>query len=161
LFELQNVEGPCLDAFRTGAVVESGDLRADQNRWPTFAPHAVEVGYLAVHSIPLRLRERIIGALNLLRAEAGTVTSADANVLRALADIATVGVLQERTITGLGSAKGVLAERLNLSVDEAFESLRSYARRHGLRLTDVALGIVNRTLSIPFPQEPAQQPTSD
>ena len=178
LFELQNVEGPCLDAFREGTVVASDDLNKEHARWPTFAPHAVEVGYRAVHSIPLKLRERIIGALNLLSAEPGAVSPADANVLRALADIATVGVLQERTIAGLGThasglelaltsririeqAKGILAERHQLTVDDAFDLLRTYARRRGLRLTDVAIGVVDRTISIPAPGNVRDHSTSD
>jgi GAF domain-containing protein len=168
LFELQNVEGPCLDAFRTGTVVAVDDLSVEAERWPTFAPHAVDVGYRAVHSIPLKLRERIIGALNLLRAEPGAVSTADAKLLRALTDIATIGVLQERTIAGLGThasglqlaltsririeqAKGILAERHRLTVDDAFALLRTYTRRRGLRLTDVAIGVVERSISIPSP----------
>jgi len=170
LFELQNVEGPCLDAFRDGVVVSCDDLSVEHERWPTFATHAVEVGYLAVHSIPLKLRERVIGALNLLRAEPGAVDPADATVLRALADIATVGVLQERTIAGLGiqasglelaltsririeQAKGILAERHRISIDDAFALLRRHARHHGLRLTDVAVGVVERTINIVSPSD--------
>ena len=178
LFELQNVEGPCLDSLRAGEVVHSEDLNADLDRWPTFARHAVEVGYRAVHSIPLKLRERVIGALNLLRVEPGPIEPADAKLLRALADIATVGVLQERTISAASTnvsglelaltsririeqAKGILAERHRLSVDEAFALLRSHARRNRVRLTDVAIGVVNRTVDISPAADAGSAPTTE
>jgi transcriptional regulator with GAF, ATPase, and Fis domain len=165
LFELQNRDGPCLDAYRAGTVVSSADLALDRDRWPTFAPRALEVGFTAVHSVPLKLRDDVIGALNLLRIEAGSVAERDAKVLRALSDIATVGILQERLLsqsapnasglqTALASrilieqAKGVLAERNDLQMDDAFDKLRTYARHNDLRLTDVATGVINRTIDV-------------
>jgi len=165
LFELQNSDGPCLDAFRTGEVVVSSQLDAERVRWPTFAERALEVGFAAVQSVPLRLRNEVIGALNLLRADAGRLSADDSKLVRALADIATVGVLQERSIadsrsaarglqTALTSririeqAKGVLAERASISVDEAFERLRSHARSHRLGITAVAEGVIAGSLDV-------------
>jgi GAF domain-containing protein len=164
LFELQNRDGPCLDAYRSGTVVSSDDLALDSDRWPTFAPQALDVGFRAVHSVPLKLRDEVIGALNLLRVEPGGISERDAKVLRALSDIATVGILQERLSqvpsrasglqTALASrifieqAKGILAERNDLQIDEAFVRLRTYARHNGLRLTDVATGVINRTIDL-------------
>ncbi|MCU1388302.1 MAG: hypothetical protein JWL72_1640 [Ilumatobacteraceae bacterium] len=170
LFELQNQDGPCLDAYRSGVVVASGNLEAEPQRWPIFIPQALKVGYRAVHSVPLKLRNEVIGALNLLRLGVGTFPDADARLVGALSDIATVGVLQERNLarsisaasglqTALTSririeqAKGVLGERWAVPLDEAFEHLRRYARRRGLRLTEVAEGVVRRTISIPAPDE--------
>ena len=135
-------------------------------RWPTSRRRAIDVGFHAVHSVPLRLRHEIIGALNLLRAEPGTLNDVDASLVRALADIATVGILQERTIRESASnasglqfaltsririeqAKGVLAERRGGSVDESFEALRAYARQHRLGITAVAERVVAGTLDIP------------
>ncbi len=165
LFELQNQDGPCLDAFRTGEVVVSGDLAAEVDRWPTFAPRAMEVGFSAVHSVPLRLRREVIGALNLLRVSTGKLDDADARLVRALSDIATIGLIQERTIKGSQStsaglqnaltsririeqAKGVLAERRSVSTDAAFDMLRGYARHHRLKISEVAADIVTRRLDI-------------
>ena len=165
LFELQNRDGPCLDAFRQGTVVDSEDLLFDFDRWPTFAPRAVDVGFRSVYSIPLKLRSQVIGALNLLRIESGRLDERDAMLLGAMADIATVGVLQERfatastaTATGLQialnsririeQAKGILSERHDVSVDRAFEALRTHARRRGERLTEVALDVVQRHIDI-------------
>lgn len=165
LFELQNHDGPCLDAYRSGTVVSSDDLALDRDRWPTFAPQALDVGFRAVHSVPLKLRDDVIGALNLLRVDTGGVTERDAKVLRALSDIATVGILQERLLsqgpaeasglqTALASrilieqAKGIVAERNDLQIDEAFDKLRTYARHNGLRLTVAATGVINRTIAL-------------
>jgi GAF domain-containing protein len=165
LFELQNQDGPCLDAFRTGTVVTAVDLNVEHDRWPVFVPRALSLGLRAVHSVPLRLRDRVIGALNLLRVDTGALSEADQRLLRAMSDIATIGVLQERTVnetvnlalglrTALTSrvrieqAKSILAERYGVSIDEAFELLRTHARSHHLRLTEVASGVADRSIRI-------------
>ncbi|HZX54481.1 MAG TPA: GAF and ANTAR domain-containing protein [Ilumatobacteraceae bacterium] len=174
LFELQNEDGPCLDAYRTGVVVIASDLAHAGDRWPQFAPQALEVGFTAVHSVPLRLRGDVIGALNLLRAAEGELAAPDAKLVRALADIATVGVLHERIVTrsvatasGLQTAlnsrvrieqaKGILAERAAITIDEAFERLRQYARRNGRKLTEVAAGVVHRSIEIPLDDKLAKE----
>ena len=71
LFQLQNDQGPCLDCFRTGRPVAAADLAAAAARWPRFAAAARQAGFAAVQALPMRLREQVIGALNLFRAEPG------------------------------------------------------------------------------------------
>jgi GAF domain-containing protein len=166
LFELQNQEGPCLDAFRSGEMVTSGDLGRDAARWPTFAPRAHADGFAAVVSLPLRLRRDVIGALNLLRDAPGPLTDADLALARALADVATIGLLQERAVresrTSAGQlqlaltsrvlieqAKGVIAARHDIDIDQAFEMLRGYARRHGRKLTELARAVVEQQFDVP------------
>lgn len=166
LFELQNQDGPCLDAFRTGEAVTAPDLEQERERWPNFATRALEVGFRAAHSIPMRLRDDTIGAINLLRNDTGDLTEEDTKLARALADIATIGVIHERTISRsstttaalqhaltsrirIEQAKGVLAERAGISIDDAFELLRGHARRNQLGLTLVADEVVRGTLEIP------------
>jgi transcriptional regulator with GAF, ATPase, and Fis domain len=165
LFELQNHDGPCLDAFRTGRAVTAPDLNKQHEHWPTFAGEALDIGFRSAHSVPMRLRDETIGAINLLRASTGELTTTDSQLVSALADIATIGVLQERrasealsTATALQialnsrvrieQAKGVIAERSKISIDEAFEKLRGYARRHQQGLTIVAEQVVRGTLSL-------------
>jgi len=165
LFELQNHDGPCLDAFRTGHAVVAADLNDQRAHWPTFAGEALNNGFLSAYSVPMRLRDETIGAINLLRARVGELTATDSKLLAALAGIATIGVLQERraseavsTATALQTAlnsrvrieqaKGVIAERSKISTDEAFDRLRKYARRHQQGLTLVADGVVHGTLNI-------------
>ena len=155
LFELQNSEGPCLDCFRTGEQVVNQRLGDAQGEWPRFSAEAAAVGFVSAHALPLRVRGEVIGAINLFHAEDRRLDAADVRLGQAIADIATIGILQERTITQaavladqlqraldsriiLEQAKGRLAERAEVDIDEAFIRLRAYSRRHNRRLTEVA-----------------------
>jgi transcriptional regulator with GAF, ATPase, and Fis domain len=161
LFELQTDAGPCVDAFRTGQPVVNADLHANQHRWPLFAEAAEATGYVSVHALPLRLRSTVIGALNLFCARPGSLGDADIRTGQALADIATIGILAQRTVhqaellttqlqTALNSrviieqAKGVLAEHHRITVDQAFALLREHARNRNRQLSDVARDVANR-----------------
>lgn len=163
LFQLQANEGPCMDAYRTGEPILADDLGAFSRRWPSFAPQALQQGFASVHAVPLRLREEVIGALNLFGQRTGRLSEADLLVAQALADIATIGILQERAIhrsevlteqlqTALNSrviieqAKGVLSHAGNLDMDQTFEILRGYARHHSVRLSDIAAQLANAAL---------------
>lgn len=177
LFQLQNQEGPCLDAFRTARPVINADLQAAGARWPRFAPHATAAGFRSVHAFPLRLRSEVIGALNLFGADVGTFDDADVQIVQAVADVATIGLLQERTIRRsevlteqlqgalnsrivIEQAKGAIAQTHGMSVDEAFANLRGYARRTRRRLSDVAHAVVTDLESIPELSTPPPQPPS-
>jgi transcriptional regulator with GAF, ATPase, and Fis domain len=155
LFELQADAGPCVDAFRAGVQVVNADLGASRGRWPRFAEAARAAGFVSVHALPLRLRATVIGALNLFCARAGVLSDADVRTGQALADVATIGILAQRSVQQaellaaqlqqalnsrviIEQAKGVLAERRRISVDEAFVLLRAYARNHNLHLSDLA-----------------------
>lgn len=168
LFELQNDEGPCLDSFNTARPVSAPDLIKKMRRWPRFAPHAVKEGFRAVHALPMRLRSNTIGALNLFTAEPGPLPAMDLRVAQALADVATIGILQERALrrsevlteqlqTALNSrvmieqAKGLLAERAGISSSEAFTALRDHARHTGQLLSDIARNLVEGTMTIDLP----------
>jgi transcriptional regulator with GAF, ATPase, and Fis domain len=160
LFQLQNDQGPCLDCFRAGQPVAAADLAAEARRWPRFAPAARQAGFAAVQALPMRLRDQVIGALNLFRADPGPFDPADVRVGQALADVATISLLHERGMrrsdtlneqlqTALNSrviieqAKGKLAERLHLDMDQAFSLLRDHARSRNLRLSDLAQAFID------------------
>ena len=164
LLELQSEEGPCLDSYRTGVAVSSSDL-SETEAWPRFRQAVLASGFRAVQALPLRLRGQVIGALNLFRVEPGVLASGELAVCQAIADVATIGLLQARAVreaqlladqlsTALRSrvvieqAKGVLAERSNVDMDTAFRVLRTYARRHNARLADVAADVVERRLDL-------------
>ena len=166
LFQLQNHEGPCLDCYRTGRPVEATDLAAEARRWPRFAAAAQRAGFTAVQALPMRLREQVIGALNLFRADTGAFAPGDVRVGQALADVATISLLHERNVrlsdtlneqlqTALNSrvvieqAKGKLAERLGLDMDQAFSLLRKYARARNLRLSDLAQAVIDGSEPVP------------
>ena len=155
LFELQADAGPCLDAFRTGLPVVNADLEANQRRWPKFAEAARTSGYTSVHALPLRLRTTSIGALNLFCTGPGALSDGDMRTGQALADVATIGILAQRSLYQaellsaqlqnaltsrviIEQAKGVLAERHKITVDQAFELLRGHARATNQHLSDLA-----------------------
>lgn len=165
LFQIQAQQGPCLDAYRTGSQVQNVDLTTAAHLWPLFAARAAEAGYRSVYAFPLRLRTDVLGALNLFGVRVGTVPQSDLQVVQALADVATIGLLQERTIrrgevlteqlqSALNSrivieqAKGVLSQYLGVSIDEGFNLLRTHARNNHLRLGDAALAIVRDPSSL-------------
>jgi len=163
LFELQGAQGPCLDAFSGGAAVQVGaaDSRA---RWPIFAQRASEVGFRRMCAIPLRVRTDVIGALNLFRASDEAFTDTEMEIAQAMAEIAAIALIQERALrehdllieellTALNSrviieqAKGMLAEYLTVTADEGFQLLRTYARNHNRKLTEVASAVTDRQLT--------------
>jgi transcriptional regulator with GAF, ATPase, and Fis domain len=164
LLELQLEEGPCFDAFRDQTAVRSDTAEDVAKRWPRFAPHAHDGGFVAVSAVPLRLRGQAVGALNLFSVRQGALDEDDLGVVQAMADIATIGILQERLIhdqsiltaqleTALDSrvvieqAKGIVAERDHINVDEAFRRIRRFTRNTNRRLSDTARGIVDGTLA--------------
>jgi len=163
--QLDAEQGPCWECFRTGRVSTVASLEADDPRWPEFARVARQQGFRSVHAIPLRLRDQVIGTLNLLRHEPGELNDRDVRVAQALADVATIGILQERTLREsavvqaqlqhalstrivIEQAKGVLAHTHDVSTDEAFDLMRSHARSQQLRLADVARRLVDREITL-------------
>src|SRR5450759_3174144 len=98
LFQLQNDQGPCLDCFRGGQPVTVADLNAEAQRWPRFTAAARQAGFAAVQASAMRRRDEVIGALNLFRATPGAVDPANMRVGQALADVATISLLHERSL---------------------------------------------------------------
>jgi transcriptional regulator with GAF, ATPase, and Fis domain len=162
-FQIQNNQGPCLDCFRTGTSVTSVDIELESYRWPLFTAAAHEAGYRSVLALPMRLRDQTIGGLNLFLKEAKDVPAEDRRLAQALADVATIGILHRRSahrsdmlaeqlqfaLTSrvvIEQAKGVIAERNDVSMDTAFNGLRQFARSQNLKLTDVALSVVRGEL---------------
>ena len=163
LFELQSREGPCQDCFRTGRAVVNNDLTGADPRWPRFAAVAVGEGFRAADALPMRLRTHIIGALNLFRSTPGALNDDDVTAAQALADIATIAIVQHRSALDaqllndqltealasrivIEQAKGMIAERRRLPMEAAFASLRHHARGKNRRLADVARDIVQGTI---------------
>lgn len=155
LLQIQNDEGPCLDCLTTGTPVVNADLAHAGDRWPVFAPRAIEAGFQSVHAFPMRLRNQVIGALNLFGTEDARFEPDEVRVVQALADVATIAILHERNLiqaevvteqlqAALNSrivieqAKGALAQAEGISTGDAFERLRSRARSSRTRLGEVA-----------------------
>ena len=159
LFQLQYQEGPCLDCYRTGEPVINTDLNTADERWPLLAPRAIQEGFQSVHAFPLRHRHKVIGALNLFSRDVGRLEPMDVRIIQALADIATIGLLQERAIRNsevlteqlqsalnsrivIEQAKGALARMHGIDVDAAFVMMRQYSRSQNHKLSDVANAVV-------------------
>lgn len=157
--------GPCLECFADGKQVLVADIAASAERWPEFAHAAPHHGFLSVHAIPMRLRGDTIGTMNLFGTSVGGLSDRDAAAAQALADVATIGIIQERLSTHahlvaeqlqralesrilIEQAKGAVAQTLGASMEEAFTLLRRFSRDHNVTLRTVSTGIVNRTLSV-------------
>ncbi|WP_285483720.1 GAF and ANTAR domain-containing protein [Amycolatopsis sp. NBRC 101858] len=164
VFAAQTLQGPCLNCVATGVAVASADLAAETDRWPQFAPVAVSAGFRAACAVPMRLRDDVIGALTLLSTTPGAIDDASVALGQALADVATIGILQQRAIrhdevvseqlqatlhyrTVVEQAKGVLVEAGGLNMHQAYLALRDYARAHRRRLSDVAHDVATSALA--------------
>jgi GAF domain-containing protein len=176
LFELQAKEGPCLDCYRSGQPIMQTDLARPTSPWPRFAAKTLAAGFRSVQALPMRLRGTVIGALNLFHVEAGDLRTADIEAAQALADVATIAILQHRASLEsqvvnqqlhhalnsrivIEQAKGMVAELAGLSMEQAFSALRTYARNHNLRLVDVARSVIDATLH-PSALGPVPRPAS-
>ena len=165
LSQLQDSEGPCLDAYRTGEAVQCVDLADAGMRWPAFSAAARDAGFAAVQALPMRLREQILGALSLFSIKTGPLDDDTIALGQALADAATIGIVHQRALArseivagqlqnalnsriAIEQAKGFVAERLGLTIDEAFAVLRRYARDHNRKLTAVAYDAVHGRLNL-------------
>jgi transcriptional regulator with GAF, ATPase, and Fis domain len=163
VFEVQNQEGPCLDCYRSGEAVVNVSLHGEGSRWPSFSAEARAAGFRFAHALPLRLRDQVLGALNLFSDEESHLGETELVVGQALADVATTGLLQARAMEQsrilteqlqralnsravIEQAKGMLAERAAVDPDAAFRLLRRLARDHNAYLSDVAREVVEGVL---------------
>jgi GAF domain-containing protein len=164
LFEIQAEEGPCLDCYRTGKPVMGPDLAAGTSPWPRFGAETLAAGFRSVQALPMRLRGNVIGALNLFRFDVGEMPSADVEGAQALADVATIAILQHQASLEaqvlnqqlqhalnsrivIEQAKGMVAQRAGLNMEQAFTALRSHARNNNMRLADVAEAVIGGALA--------------
>jgi len=171
LFQLQNSEGPCLDCFLASEPVINTDLATAINRWPIFAPRAIEAGFTSVHAIPMRLRNQVIGTLNIFGKANNLFDAADVRIVQALADVATIAILQERSVERaetlteqlqgalnsrivIEQAKGAISKLQDVGIDEAFEMLRAYSRKNHQRLADVSHAVLTDPASVSGLSEP-------
>lgn len=156
--------GPCIDCYTTGAPVSVVDITAVADKWPRFHKVALEQGFLSTFAVPMRLRDEVIGVMNLLSSSRGELSVSDERIAQALADIAVLGILHERNFRNpfaikeqlhlaldtrilIEQAKGVIAQGESYSMTDAFNALRDYARAQGLTLRAVAEATVNRQIA--------------
>jgi GAF domain-containing protein len=178
LFQIQNDEGPCLDCYQTGRLVLHSDLD-EQSPWPAFTGECTKAGFGSVCAVPLRHRTHTLGCLNLFISEPRGLTDQDVGLAQALADVASITIVQDQAIRdaaireghlqhaltsriAIEQAKGMLAERNDVDMDEAFSRLRAYSRNNNRGLTDVAQAIVAGTVAVEAitPRRPSPPPPS-
>lgn len=165
IMQLAAGAGPCVECFTTGAAVGVADIDEFGERWPDFRSAALQKGFHSVYATPMRLRGEVLGTMNLFGTRVGELNPRDAALAQALADVATIGILQERSIREtsvvseqlqraldsrilIEQAKGVLSQTGSMDMDDAFGALRTYARSHNLSLRSVAEGVTDRTIDI-------------
>lgn len=165
LMQLRAGEGPCVEAVETGRVVSVEDLAHIAERWPRFAEAARDSGFNSIHAIPMRLRNAIIGSLNLFSDRAGELNADDAAAAKTLADISTISILQQRLVeesllaqgqlqraldsrVAIEQAKGYLAQSNHIDMDAAFQLMRSHARATQTRLSTIAADITAGRLTL-------------
>jgi GAF domain-containing protein len=168
LVEVMQVDaeaGPCMECFTTGIPVLVPDIDVDSSRWPAFHDEARKQDFSGCFALPLRLRDDVIGTLNLLRQEPGPLADIDIRAAQALANVATIGILHERSLSDseavrvqlqhaldsrivIEQAKGFVSHKNGVSPEEAFQLIRTFSRNRGQRLSDVARGLVEQTLTL-------------
>jgi GAF domain-containing protein len=164
LFQIQNEQGPCLDCFRSGNVVADADLE-HSTTWPLFAEESLAAGMPSVCAVPLRLRSVILGGLNLFMSEPVPLSTADLDLAQALADVASIAIIQDQATREAAAregrlqhaldsrivieqAKGMIAEHSEIDMEASFQALRRFARSSNRRLTEVAESLVAGRLPI-------------
>jgi GAF domain-containing protein len=165
LYQIQVDEGPCVDCFHSGDAIIDRVLANEGDKWPNFSPRAIELGFHCVYCLPMRLRGRVIGALNFFRVDTQALDPNDVVVAQGLADVATIAILQHQSSLDakilnsqlnhalnsriiIEQAKGMISQSLSCDMDVAFNRLRAYARNHNAHLTAVAGSIVDGTIRI-------------
>lgn len=168
IMQLAAHDGPCIQCYRTGEPVAVASLEA-ATEWGAFRAEALANGFSSIYAVPLRLRERTIGTLNVMNAAEGALQDDARVAVRAFADVATIGILHERSLresellaeqlkVALSSrviieqAKGVVSFTADVPISDAFELIRGYARRNRLPLSLVASRIVSRELRLEVPR---------
>jgi GAF domain-containing protein len=119
----------------------------------------------SVHAVPMRVQGRTIGAMGLFGEHTGALTQEDVAIGQALADVATISILHERSIGEsarvnehlqraltsrvlIEQAKGVIAYTAGVDMDEAFRRLSTFARANNQNLHDTAAHVIDRTLTL-------------
>ena len=163
IFELQREEGPCYECWRSGTVVTAPDILTG-DRWPSFVKEARTLGFVSAAAVPLRLRARVVGALNVFWTTPWTVSAQDMDAVQALADVAAVGLVQQRLARESGvvaeqlenalhsrvtieQAKGLVATKAPVDIDDACGSLEAYAVASGSSVVAVAQDVVDRIIT--------------
>ena len=151
-------EGPCFDAMQQRRLRPVADLTKTTD-WPNYRPFTLKQGMRSVIGVPMGVRDEIVGALNVYAADPRDWSSEDLAAAQLMADMASSYIINAQEILSaktlarqlqhaldsrilIEQAKGMLAQRMKTSPNEAFRRLREYSRSHQLKIHDVARAIV-------------------
>jgi GAF domain-containing protein len=156
-YEEEYREGPCIDAFRNGVLVDAPDLSTEV-RWPRFTRRCLaETPVRSGVGLPLLIGDRPPGALDMYAASPHAFYDEDRAVAALFATHAAVAIEAGRerlnfeqalaTRDVIGQAKGILMAQSHMSADDAFDLLRRASQRLNVKLTTVAQEIVDKNPS--------------
>lgn len=165
ILQLRAGSGPCVECYQTGKPVIVEDIESMGGKWPDFQAAALSQGFRSVQAVPMRVRGTTLGAMGLFGDNPGALTQEDSAIGQALADVATISILQERTIREtalvneqmqgalnsrvlIEQAKGVIAYTARVNMDEAFRRLRAYARSNNRSLPETAADVIGGALRL-------------
>jgi GAF domain-containing protein len=145
-------EGPCVQAAIDDVIVRTDDFRTE-DRWPSYAPAAVELGVLSGLSVKLYTANRTAGALNLFAFKPHAFDAEDETIAIVLAAHAAAAILASRqgeqlqsaltTRDRIGQAKGIIMERYGIDDLAAFQMLKRLSQDSNTRLVDIAQQVID------------------
>jgi transcriptional regulator with GAF, ATPase, and Fis domain len=158
LFQMQQDNGPCIEAIRRSAVVSVIGEQAIKDRWPDVGLAIADAGYDAVHAYPLQWHGHTLGAMNVFHAKPSAAPPEQEQLGQAFADIATIVIVQSTDLTLpqvtdrvqqalqartlIEQAKGVLAYQHNLDMATAYDLLLTVTGSEAA-LTATAAGVID------------------
>lgn len=147
LLQVDLGEGPMIDSITEHRTVRVDDLR-DEQRWPRFAPAALELGVRSVLACELPLTPRSNATLNLYSQQPDAFGLMAELLIPVFASRASIALAHADEVYNLrramksrqviGQAVGILMERHKLSADQAFDRLVSASQRSHIKLREVA-----------------------
>jgi GAF domain-containing protein len=160
-------QGACIESISLGHPVTADDITDFADRWPDYTPVVLDAGFRAVAGIPMVAAGRVVGALNAYRAEPGAWSRHDVETASVFASVATAYIanaaayrdqaaLSSQLQRALDSrvlieqAKGVLAERNGVTLQQAFEAMRAHARAQRVRVEEVATAVLSGGHDLPL-----------
>ena len=163
--QLETQEGPCVRAFRIREPVLVPELAHELDDWPRYRPHAERLGIRAVAGVPMLVDGESIGVLTLYAEEAHHWSTVELASLVAMADMVTGYVLlvarmrrqdeltdqlqvalESRVV--IEQAKGMVANSLGTSVEQAFVRIQHHARAHHTNVRAVSEAVVHLGLKV-------------
>jgi GAF domain-containing protein len=156
--QFEELEGPCLDAARSGVVFRIRDTEKEP-RWPNYMPRAAERGTRSMVSLPVSVESKTTGALNVYARSPDVFGPVEVSVAEVIAGHASlvsqtaaalfrhkeIALQLQEAMTSravIEQAKGILMSAGRCTAEQAFELLVEASQRRNVKLRDVAARVV-------------------